>query len=164
VAGSVTVLPGVLELLGARIDRGRIPFLPHLRTETTESRFWPAVIDRVLRRPVVSCLLSAGVLVALGVPALWLHVSKPSDESLSSQHEPALATLGRVRAEFPSTSAPAVLVVAGPPEEQAAALRGVTRLERLAEKRGIAHPPFTLSDGSDGQAAAIELPLTGAGN
>src|SRR5206468_4702238 len=33
-----------------------------------------------------------------------------------------------------------------------------------AEKRGIAHPPFTLSDGSDGQAAAIELPLTGAGN
>ena len=52
VVGSVTVLPAVLELLGAAIDRGRIPFLPHLSTETADSRFWPAVIDRVLRRPV----------------------------------------------------------------------------------------------------------------
>src|SRR5205085_424851 len=60
VAGSVTVLPAVLELLGTRIDRGRIPFLPHLRTETAGSRFWPAVVDRVLRRPVLSCLVSAG--------------------------------------------------------------------------------------------------------
>src|SRR5205085_2965012 len=107
VAGSVTVLPAVLELLGARIDRGRIPFLPHLRTETAGSRFWPAVVDRVLRRPVLSCLISAGLLVALAVPALWLHVSKPSNESLSSQHEPALATLARVRAELPGTPSPA---------------------------------------------------------
>ena len=30
VLGSVTVLPAVLELLGTKIDRGRIPFLPHL--------------------------------------------------------------------------------------------------------------------------------------
>jgi uncharacterized membrane protein YdfJ with MMPL/SSD domain len=164
VAGSVTVLPGVLELLGPRIDRGRIPFLPHLRTETADSRFWPAVVDRVLRRPVLSCVLSAGLLVALAVPALGLHVSKPSDESLSSQSEPALETLGRVRAEFPATSAPAIVVVTGPLEEQAVAQRAVKRLETLAVARGIAHRPFTLSGGSDGRAASIELPLTGAGD
>src|SRR2546430_16465036 len=35
VAGSVTVLPGLLELLGTRIDRGRIPFLPHRSEEHT---------------------------------------------------------------------------------------------------------------------------------
>jgi len=158
------VLPGVLELLGPRIDRGRIPFLPHLRTETADSRFWPAVVDCVLRRPVLSCVLSAGLLVALAVPALGLHVSKPSDESLSSQSEPALETLGRVRAEFPATSAPAIVVVTGPLEEQAVAQRAVKRLETLAVARGIAHRPFTLSGGSDGRAASIELPLTGAGD
>src|SRR5207237_9678881 len=54
VAGSVTVLPGVLELLGPKIDRGRIPFLPHLHTDRTDSRLWSAVLGRVLRRPVVS--------------------------------------------------------------------------------------------------------------
>ena len=53
VAGSVTVLPAVLELLGPRIDRGRIPFLPHLHADSSDARFWPALIDRVLRRPVV---------------------------------------------------------------------------------------------------------------
>jgi uncharacterized membrane protein YdfJ with MMPL/SSD domain len=77
VAGSVTVLPAVLELLGPRIDRGRIPFLPHLHTDASKSRFWPAVIDRVLRRPAHSAALSAGLLVALAVPALDLHFSKP---------------------------------------------------------------------------------------
>jgi len=164
VVGSVTVLPGVLELLGTRIDRGRIPFLPHLRTETADSRFWPAVIDRVLRRPLLSCILSAGLLVALALPALALHVGKPSDESLSSQSEPALATLARVRSEFPSTSAPAIVVVTGPLEQQAAARRALERLEQLAVAHGVAHPPFTVSGSPDGTAASIEFPLSGAGD
>jgi uncharacterized membrane protein YdfJ with MMPL/SSD domain len=164
VAGSVTVLPGILELLGPRIDRGRIPLLPHLRTESTDSRFWRAVVDRVLRRPLVSCLVSAGLLIALAVPALGMHVTKPSDESLSAQSEPALLTLRHVRADFPSTAAPAILVATGPRSQQAAALRALERLETLAVRRGIAHPPFTVSGDSEGTAAAVELPLTGAGN
>jgi len=90
VAGSVTVLPGVLELLGKRIDRGRIPFLPHLRTDQTHSRFWAAVIDRVLKRPVLSCVLSAGLLIALALPALGLKVAKPSDNTpLAPEHSRA---------------------------------------------------------------------------
>jgi uncharacterized membrane protein YdfJ with MMPL/SSD domain len=163
VAGSVTVLPAILELLGAKIDRGRIPFLPHLRTETADSRFWPAVVDRVLRRPLLSSFVSACLLVALAVPALWMHVTKPSDESLSAQSEPALATLHHVRADFPSTSAPAIVVLAGPPERRAEGQRALRRLE-AAVARGIAHPPFTISGNAEGTAAAVEFPLTGAGN
>jgi uncharacterized membrane protein YdfJ with MMPL/SSD domain len=164
VAGSVTVLPAVLELLGSRIDRGRIPFLPHLKTETSESRFWPFVIDRVLRRPILSCAAAVAVLVVLAIPALGLHVTKPSDESLSSQGEPALRTLGRVRAQFPSTAEPAIVVVTGPREQQARARRAVAELETLAEQRGIAHRPFTISTGEDEDSASIELPLVGAGD
>jgi uncharacterized membrane protein YdfJ with MMPL/SSD domain len=164
VAGSVTVLPAVLELLGSRIDKGRIPFLPHLKTETSESRFWPAVVDRVLRRPLLSGLAAAVVLVALAIPALGLHVTKPSDESLSSQGEPALRTLGKVRAEFPSTAEPAIVVVAGPRRLQAQARNAVTELEAGATRLGIAHRPFTISTGDDQSSASIELPLSGAGN
>jgi uncharacterized membrane protein YdfJ with MMPL/SSD domain len=164
VVGSVTVLPAVLELLGARIDRGRIPFLPHLRTETGDSRFWPAVIDRVLRRPLISAALATALLVGLALPALRLHVAKPSDESLSAQSEPALATLGRVRVAFPGTAATAIVVAAGPQSEINAAGRAARRLETLAVARGIAHPPFTISGSSDERAGSIELPLTGAGN
>jgi uncharacterized membrane protein YdfJ with MMPL/SSD domain len=164
VAGSVTVLPAVLELLGSRIDNGRIPFLPHLKTETSESRFWPAVVDRVLRRPLVSCVAAAAVLVALAIPALGLHVTKPSDESLSSQGEPALRTLGKVRAEFPGTAEPAIVVVVGPRRLQAQARNAVMELEAGATRLGIAHRPFTISTGDDQSSASIELPLSGAGS
>jgi RND superfamily putative drug exporter len=164
VAGSVTVLPGILELLGPKIDRGRIPFLPHLRTESSDSRFWPAVVDGVLRRPVLSCAVSAALLVALAVPALGMHLSKPSNEALSAQSEPALATLHAVRADFPGAAAPALLVVAGPVEQQATGRRELQRLESLAIARGIAHPPFTVSGNLEGTAAVVELPLAGAGN
>ena len=34
VAGSITVLPALLEILGPRIDRGEIPFLPHLHADS----------------------------------------------------------------------------------------------------------------------------------
>jgi uncharacterized membrane protein YdfJ with MMPL/SSD domain len=164
VAGSVTVLPAVLQLLGTKIDRGRIPFLPHLHTDSSKSRFWPAVVDRVLRRPVLSCVLSAAFLVGLGLPAFGLHVSKPSDNALSSQNEPTLATFARIRADFPGTAEPAIVVAAGPPEQRAAGERALARLETLAAVRGIAHPPFTVSGSADGRAAALELPLTGAGD
>ena len=164
VAGSVTVLPGVLELLGSRIDKGRIPFLPHLTTDTSESRFWPAVIDRVLARPLLSCVAATALLVALALPALGLHVSKPSDESLASQHEPALKTFDEIRALFPSTADPAIVVLAGPRGERSEVESAVLRLERLAQKRGIAHRPFTVSGGADNASASVELPLTGAGD
>jgi RND superfamily putative drug exporter len=164
VAGSVTVLPAVLTLLGSRIDRGRIPLLPHLTTDTSDSRFWPAVIDRVLGRPLLSCVAATAVLVALALPALGLHVTKPSNLSLAAQSEPALKTFDQIRARFPSTAEPAIVVLAGPADARAKVQRAVIRLEQLAQDRGIAHRPFTVSGGDDHASASIELPLTGAGD
>jgi len=103
-------------------------------------------------------------LVALAAPALGMHLSKPSNEALSAQSEPALATLHAVRADFPGAAAPALLVVAGPVEQQATGRRELQRLESLAIARGIAHPPFTVSGNLEGTAAVVELPLAGAGN
>jgi uncharacterized membrane protein YdfJ with MMPL/SSD domain len=162
VAASLTVLPAVLELLGPRLDRGRIPFLPHLRTDTSTSRFWPAVIARVLRRPVVSLLLGAGLLVALAIPALRLHVSEPDSDTLKPRSDSAL--LARMQAEFPSTSAPAAVVVSAPPVEQPRVRRELKNLERLAAARGVAHPPFAVNRSDDGLTTALALPLTGLGN
>jgi uncharacterized membrane protein YdfJ with MMPL/SSD domain len=162
VAGSVTVLPGVLKLLGPRIDRGRVPFLPHLRDPGEPGRFWPAVVDRVLRRPVLSCAVSIALLLALAAPALSLHVSAPGDEALSAKSEPVLRTLATVRKEFPITEPPAVVVAAGPVTSQVAAAAAARRLEALAAARGIARPPFTESSGPDGEGGSIELPLSAA--
>ena len=164
VAGSVTVLPGVLELLGTRIDRGRIPFLPHLRTDQTHSRFWAAAIDRVLRRPILSCALSAGLLVALALPALGLKVAKPSDNSLSPQNIPELRAIADIRREFPGAAETAKIVATVPPGSAAALRAQGRRLEQLAFARGIGHAPALATSNGDGTAAAFFLPLTGAGN
>jgi RND superfamily putative drug exporter len=162
VAGSVTVLPAVLELLGPRIDRGRIPHFPNL-AEPAHSRFWPAWVGGVLRRPVLSLVLSAGFLVALAIPALSLHVAKPSSNALTSQSDPVFRTLDAIQAAFPAASAPALVVAAWPASQLAAAERAGRRLEALVVARGLAHPPFAVTLGPARTGASIALPLAGNG-
>ena len=164
VAGSVTVLPGVLRLLGDRIDRGRIPLLPHLRTDQTHSRFWTAVIDRVLKRPVLSCVVSAGLLVALAVPAFGLKIAKPGDNTLSPQNIPELRALADIRRDFPGASENAKIVATVPPGQAAALRTQGRRLQQLALARGVGHAPVLATANDDGTAAALFLPLAGSGN
>jgi uncharacterized membrane protein YdfJ with MMPL/SSD domain len=161
VAGSVTVLPALLQLLGPRIDRGRVRFLPQLAT-AGESRFWAGLVGRVMRRPVLAACLSGGLLVALAVPALGLHVAKPSSNALSSASQSELAA--RITHEFPSTSSPAIVVATWPAARTSAVRRAVERLEALAATQGVAHPPFSVGPGRDGQSLALGLPLTGFGD
>ena len=161
VVGSVTVLPALLQLLGPRIDRGRIPFLPHLRTDG-ESRFWSGLVERVLRRPVPSACLAAGLLVALAVPALGMQVAKPSSDALSSAGQSRLAA--QVTREFPGTSSPAIVVASWPVAQRAAVRAAVGRLEARAAAEGVAHPPFEIALGRDRTSAALGLPLHGLGD
>jgi RND superfamily putative drug exporter len=165
VAGSVTVLPGVLELLGRRIDRGRLRFLPHLRTDQAHSPFWTAVVDRVLRRPAVSCAIAGGLLVALAVPALGMKVTSPDDAALVPQNIPALKALADVRRDFPGAGEPARVVATVSSARDVGELRAQgRRLEQLAVARGIAHRPIEETSNDDGTAAALHMPLTGGGN
>ena len=99
----------------------RIPFLPQLAT-AGESRFWAGVVDRVMRRPVLAACLSGGLLVALAVPALGLHVAKPSSQALSSASQSDLAA--QITGEFPSTSSPAIVVATWPAGETPAVRAG----------------------------------------
>ncbi len=161
VAGSVTVLPALLQLLGPRIDRGRIRFLPQLAT-AGESRFWTGVVDGVLRRPALAACLSAGLLVALAVPALGMEVAKPSSAALSSAGQSKLAA--QITSEFPGTSSPAIVVATWPATQRTAVRRALTRLETLASTQGVAHPPFSIGLGQDRASLALALPLTGFGD
>ena len=52
--GSLTVLPALLSKLGDWVDRAR-PLVGRL-PKSNEGRFWGAIVDRVLRRPLVSAV------------------------------------------------------------------------------------------------------------
>ena len=102
--GSLTVLPAILGRLGDKVEKGRIPFLGRRRGKQTESRLWSAVLDRVLRRPVVSALAAGAVLVALALPTLQLHTSQTGIEGITS---PAVEPFVRLMDAFPGTPEPA---------------------------------------------------------
>jgi uncharacterized membrane protein YdfJ with MMPL/SSD domain len=165
VLAAVTALPATLRLLGPSIDRGRIPLLPHAHTEGG-SRFWAALVNRVMRRPLVAVLAVTALLAALAYPALSLRLSKPSDLALTTQSEPALKALADVRHAFPSAGETAVVAAEAPSTTQQVLRGQLLRLSRIAVAEGVAHRPVdpirTVSTGS-GSAAALFLPLSGNG-
>ncbi len=71
VVGSLTLLPALLSVLGDGINRLRVPVLGR---EGGQAGFWGAITDRVLARPAFLATLTAGVLIALAVPAFSLNL------------------------------------------------------------------------------------------
>ncbi|NIS33015.1 MAG: MMPL family transporter, partial [Actinobacteria bacterium] len=82
VLGSLTVLPALLALLGRWVDRPRIPLLWRLARRNGGSRFWPAVLRPVLRRPAVSLTIGVLALGALAAPSLTMKLSEPELDDL----------------------------------------------------------------------------------
>ena len=72
---TLTLLPAVLGLLGDRINRGAIPFVGYRRaTSDDHSGFWGWTSHAVMRRPIVSLVASAGLLLTLGSFTLSLEL------------------------------------------------------------------------------------------
>ena len=74
VFASLTVLPAMLSWLGDRVEKGRVPLIGRRRRPAGQSRFWTALIGRVMRRPGWSLVLAGGLLVALAIPALQMKI------------------------------------------------------------------------------------------
>jgi uncharacterized membrane protein YdfJ with MMPL/SSD domain len=76
VVAALTLLPALLSLLGDRINALRIPILGRMVDHADrEGRFWSAVARVVMRRPAVSLVLTAAVLLAAAAPVLDLRLS-----------------------------------------------------------------------------------------
>lgn len=74
VVGSLTFLPAVLAILDRTLDRFRLPIVGRSREEGSGP--WGRVVRAVMRRPVVSFVLSAGLLLALAAPVTRLHIGQ----------------------------------------------------------------------------------------
>ena len=159
--GSLTVLPAVLSWLGDRVDKGRVPFLWRLRREDGEGRVWGAILDRVLRRPLVSALAAAGVLVALAFPALQLHTSNTGFDALPKSLK-EVRDYNKVQAAFPGGAIPATVAIAGDASDPALKA-AVAELESKALATGKAIEPITVTVAPTGKALTVDIPLVGSG-
>ena len=85
VMASLTLLPAVLSLLGDKVNKGRIPFVQHAQQSHDEQAaggFWDTVARGVMAKPVLSVVLSAGVLIALSIPFFNINLGGSGVSSL----------------------------------------------------------------------------------
>jgi RND superfamily putative drug exporter len=165
VLGSLTFLPAVLALLSRRgwTEKGRVPWIGRRRHERGgESRIWGAVLERVLRRPLVSAVLAGGLLVALALPALGMQFKNAGTDGFS-RSLPIIQTYDRLQAAFPGGALPAVTVVRADDVTAPQVRAAIDRLHDEALATGVLSEPFTVQVSPDRTVATVTLAVRGSG-
>src|SRR5215218_3198871 len=160
--GSLTVLPAILSKLGDRVNRGRVPFMRPER-RTGEARAWAWVLDRVLRRPVVSLLVAGAVLLTLAIPVLHIHTADSGVDGLPRSLA-IMQTYDRMQAAFPGEQFTAGVVLEGErPLDRAEVQAAVQEMRAVARRSDHVHEPVTVDISGDGKVAVVDVPLAGTG-
>jgi uncharacterized membrane protein YdfJ with MMPL/SSD domain len=163
VLGSLTVLPALLSKLGDRVDRLHVPLVGRLRRDDGEGRIWGAIVDRVLRRPLLSAVVAGGLLLALAAPALQLRIATPGPAAAFPKSLDIVKTYERMQEAFPGTALPANVVVEAPNVNAPAVRDAIDRLERRARESGQMGEPITVEVNTDATVANITVPIAGTG-
>ncbi|HEU4368718.1 MAG TPA: MMPL family transporter, partial [Methylomirabilota bacterium] len=165
ILGSLTVLPAMLSYLGQKgwLEKGRVPYIAKRRHRNGgESRMWSAILDRVLKRPLLSAVLAGGLLVALTLPAIGMQFKEPGTEGMS-RSQPIMQTLDRIDAAFPGGNTPATTVIKAKdvttPEVKAA----IADLQEQAIATGRLHEPTFVDVSPDKTVAAVGIAVEGKG-
>jgi RND superfamily putative drug exporter len=162
VLGSLTVLPAVLAALGDKVGKGRIPFVRRFSRNSGDSRVWGAILDRVLKRPVLSVVVAGGLLLALAAPALQMHTATPGYDTFP-QNLTAMQTYNKIQKAFPGDQIAAGVMVktddVGRPEVKSA----IADLQKRAIATGQFSTPTHVDYNAQGTIAVVSLPIQGQG-
>ena len=163
VIGSLTVLPALLSKLGDRVERGRVPLVGRIKSRVGRAGIWSRVLDRVLRRPLVSALVAGGALVALALPVLGMQTSLGGIDETSRELK-VMRTYDRIQAAFPSEGSSEMVVVKAEDVTSTAVLSAIESLDTRAQQRpGLFEGEATVDVSSDQTVATVMLPTTGTG-
>ena len=162
VVGSLTVLPALLSRLGDRVNTVRVPLLHRLQ-RPQGGRIWGWTLDRVLRRPLVAAATSAGLLIALALPALGMKTVVPGIEALP-QNLAVVEAYERLESAFPGEQEPAVVVVEAPSIDDPRVEAAIAELRRGALATGRVHEPVTTRINNARTVARLDFPIDGTGS
>jgi uncharacterized membrane protein YdfJ with MMPL/SSD domain len=158
--GSLTVLPALLGRLGDKIEKARVPFLHRFRSKEGDGRVWGALLDRVLKRPVVAFVAAAAILAALAVPAFQLTTAKTSSDDISlAEMEP----IRELEHSFAGSSSPAVVAVKADDVRAKPVQDAIAELKAKALADDQMGGPVDIEASRDNTVAQIEIPLAGKG-
>ena len=159
--GSLTVLPAILSKLGDRVNKGRVPFMkPEKRTG--EARAWAWVLDRVLKRPLVSVIAATSVLVVLAIPLTHIHTADSGVDGLPRSLA-VMQTYDRMQAAFPGEQFTAEIVMKGKKVSQAELHHVADNVRQVAKDSDQFGEPVTSEISPNGQVGIVHVPLAGTG-
>jgi RND superfamily putative drug exporter len=159
---SLLVLPAVLAWLGDRVDKGKLPLRKRFGRPPGESRFWSAVVGRVMRRPLVAAVLATGLLVALALPALGMNTTQTSTDDLP-QDLPVMKTYDRFTEAFPDKSNVNEVVVEASDVRGGEVAGAIDQLVAKADASETFIADAQISYSEDGTVARVEIPSNGNG-
>ncbi|HZB07037.1 MAG TPA: MMPL family transporter, partial [Thermoleophilaceae bacterium] len=163
VLGSLTVLPATLSKLGDRIEKGRVPLLGRLRNRSGREGLGSRFLDRVLRRPLVSAIVSAGVLIALAVPTLGIETSLGGTDE-NSRELPVMQTYDRIEAAFPSEGGAEMVVIKADDATSQEVVAGIEQLKaETAAQPALFEGKPSVELSSDKTVASVTIPTVGEG-
>jgi uncharacterized membrane protein YdfJ with MMPL/SSD domain len=160
--GSLTVLPALLSKLGDRVDRLHVPLVRRRRRSSREGGAWGGIVDAVLRRPLLSASLAGGLLIALAIPALQMHMATPGPDTFPGKLA-VVKTYKRMQQEFPGNALPANVVIKTSNVNAPTVRNAIAALERRALATGQIEKPITVDTNRSGTVANITMPIKGTG-
>jgi RND superfamily putative drug exporter len=117
---AVTILPAMLRLLGDRINKGRIPGASRSHYHEGGGRFWHRVTRVVTARPILSVVLSVGVLLAAASPYLTIDTGQNFIDSLPPD-SPSRYAFETLNEEFDTGAITVPIVIDGDASDAAVA-------------------------------------------
>jgi putative drug exporter of the RND superfamily len=166
----------VLSLLGDRVERGRVlswftyPVRKvagsgnrvSARSASGQGRIWAAILDRVLRRPVVAVILAGGLLVALAIPALTIKTETPTFKFLPPNLE-VVKTYNAVQKAFPGKGDPATVAFKTGDVNSPEARQAIADFKKAAVATGQVNLPIDVTTNPAGTVAVMTVPIQGDG-
>jgi RND superfamily putative drug exporter len=160
--GSVTVLPALLSLLGARVEKGRIPFLGRRRRNGNgESRFWTAVLKGVLAKPLAFVVVATGALLAIAAPAVGMKTQQLTLDQEFGDSLPIVQTYSRLNEAFPGGSDPAEVVVKAADINAPEVKDALAAFKDQAVSSGASRGPVEIKLHDAQNIAYVYVPLVG---
>ena len=158
VIASLTLLPAVLSLMGDGVNRFRVPLVGR-RTQSADARgrVWDRITYFVMRRPIISLVVTAGLLVAATVPYFDINTGTSGVSDLPDSFR-AKQGFEVLREEFGfGLNAPAEVVIDG--EIDSDLVQGAIGKLTASLQSDPGFGPSTVTRNQSGDLALLSAPL-----
>lgn len=161
---ALTLLPAVLSLMGDRVNALRVPFIQRAQQKVDEQKrggFWDRVARGVMRYPVISIVVAAGLLIAAAIPYFDINTGFAGVNTLPDRFQSKEGFL-ILEEEFSfGLITPAEIVIDGQIDSQPVQ-SGIESLKALLDSDAAFDGPSSLEVNDSGDLALLSIPVSGA--